>query len=252
MLNGDEARKAMEKVFYSEIKNARRSNPIYRATFDFVYRAHLNIKAESNLLNIYSSTDGAANREEVYRQHFFAGANYYAVDYWRNRFLPEGEATNQYLNYDPYSLPFPDSFFDSLITTKTVLEHVAEPEQVLGEFFRVLKPGGRAFLLATLMRRQHYPPYDYFRMTEHGARYLLEKVGFDNIEIDHSNGFFGTIGQYGYFFQRGQKFPKLIENFFDFMFRAFWEPVCYALDRLDNGYGRDFTHHFMLYAQKKS
>lgn len=40
-------------------------------------------------------------------------------------------------------LPFPDNCFDLLVSID-VHEHLQEPELLAGEFFRVLKPGGRA------------------------------------------------------------------------------------------------------------
>lgn len=43
------------------------------------------------------------------------------------------------------ALPFPDHHFDYVITLQ-VLEHVPDPAPVLTEIFRVLKPGGRAYV----------------------------------------------------------------------------------------------------------
>lgn len=43
------------------------------------------------------------------------------------------------------TLPFPGNYFDYVITLQ-VLEHVVDPEPVLAEIFRVLKPGGRAYV----------------------------------------------------------------------------------------------------------
>ena len=245
-----EHKEELEKLFYKEMKNARKINPLYRATFEFVYRAHLVSKPGATVLNVFASTDGAANREAVYREHFFKGTDYHTVDYWKNKFLPEGVNVEDYEKYESYKLDFPDNNFDVLITTKTAMEHVDEPEIVLKEMYRVLKPGGRIFLLFTLMRRQHYPPYDFFRFTEHGIAHVMKKANFKELEINHSNGFFGTIGQYGYFFQRGLNIPTWLEKSLDFLFYWVWEPVFYALDRLDNGYGRNYTHHFMVYAKK--
>jgi 2-polyprenyl-3-methyl-5-hydroxy-6-metoxy-1,4-benzoquinol methylase len=48
----------------------------------------------------------------------------------------------QHLDADAHHLPFPDGRFDGCVSLQ-VLEHVREPEQVISEVSRVLKPGGR-------------------------------------------------------------------------------------------------------------
>lgn len=46
-----------------------------------------------------------------------------------------------------HTLPFPEASFD-LVTMLAVLEHLQEPEAVLGEIARVLRPGGGLLLTA--------------------------------------------------------------------------------------------------------
>jgi SAM-dependent methyltransferase len=53
------------------------------------------------------------------------------------------------------SIPFPDNSFD-VVFADNVLEHLAQPEIVLQEVFRVLKPGGH--FLAKTPNRFHYMP----------------------------------------------------------------------------------------------
>jgi SAM-dependent methyltransferase len=47
------------------------------------------------------------------------------------------------LDKDSCQLPFPDNCFDLLVSID-VHEHLLKPERLAAEFFRVLKPGGRA------------------------------------------------------------------------------------------------------------
>ncbi|MES3037613.1 MAG: bifunctional 2-polyprenyl-6-hydroxyphenol methylase/3-demethylubiquinol 3-O-methyltransferase UbiG [Bdellovibrionota bacterium] len=50
----------------------------------------------------------------------------------------------EYINADAYALPFPDESFD-VVTSTDFLEHVSDPQQVVKEISRVLKPGGIFF-----------------------------------------------------------------------------------------------------------
>lgn len=59
-----------------------------------------------------------------------------AIDYCTKTY-PKG----RYLLGDIYNLGFEDNFFDAIIFSQ-VIEHLYEPEKVLKELYRILKPGG--------------------------------------------------------------------------------------------------------------
>ena len=59
-----------------------------------------------------------------------------------------------------------------------VLEHVNNSVIVLSEFARILKPGGQLLLTTPFIRDIHEAPFDYFRFTKYGLKYLLEKNNF--------------------------------------------------------------------------
>ena len=65
-----------------------------------------------------------------------------------------------------------DSSFDVILCTE-VLEHLHTPEKALGEFMRVLKPGGLLLLTTRFIYPLHDVPGDYFRYTKYGLRHLL-------------------------------------------------------------------------------
>ena len=239
-------REELRREFYRRIPKARKINPVFNELFKFMYRAHLKARPGTKLLNIYASADFSGNREEVYREKFFNECEYDAVDFWKDQFIYNDKPTAQ-----RHTLPFPDQTFDILVTTKYIMEHVSEPQKVVSEFYRVLKPGGEAFVTAALIRRQHQAPYDYYRYTEYALEHLFKKVGFDELKITPTNGSMATFGAYAYFFQRGLNIPRFLEIFFNQIYYWIIEPIFYFLDRFDNGYGRDFSQYFLVHAKKK-
>jgi SAM-dependent methyltransferase len=94
---------------------------------------------------------------------------------------------------DLHDLPLQDSEFDAIISTQT-LEHTQEPKRVLQELFRVLKPGSPILLTAPFFHKEHLQPYDFYRFTSFGMKYLFETVGFEIEKMEWLEGFFGTIG----------------------------------------------------------
>lgn len=61
-------------------------------------------------------------------------------------------------------IPIANDEFDGIICT-LVLEHVCQPQSVLNEFYRILKPGGLIYLSAPQGWGIHQAPHDYFRFT---------------------------------------------------------------------------------------
>lgn len=239
-------KKELEKEFYTRIPKARKINPVFRALFEFMYRAHTEAKHGTKLLNIYASHDFSGSREEVYREKFFSECDYETIDFWKDNFIKDGKETQP-----AHTMPFADDSFDIVVTTKHILEHVSEPEKVIREVFRVLKPGGSVYMIAPHIRRQHQKPFDYFRYTEYALEYVfVTKVGFTNFIATPTGGALATFAAYGYFFQRGLNAPKFVELFFDLIHKWIGEPLFYTLDRLDNGYGRDLTQFFLVRAEK--
>lgn len=94
---------------------------------------------------------------------------------------------------DIHHLPFPDNSVDAIVCI-AVLEHVEEPQQAVREIYRVLKPGGYAFIYAPFLF--YYHPLngyyqDYYRFTYDGMKYLTKD--FSVAEIQNVRGAFSTV-----------------------------------------------------------
>lgn len=72
---------------------------------------------------------------------------------------------------DIKNLPFKDNTVDIVMNT-AVLEHVPNPQAVVDEIYRVLKPGGIVYTAFPFMQGFHASPYDYTRVTEEGIKIL--------------------------------------------------------------------------------
>lgn len=94
---------------------------------------------------------------------------------------------------DIHDLPFSDNSVDAIICI-AVLEHVEEPQRAVREIYRVLKPGGYAYLYAPFLF--YYHPLngyyqDYYRFTEDGMKYLTKD--FSQVEIQNVRGALSTV-----------------------------------------------------------
>ncbi len=94
---------------------------------------------------------------------------------------------------DAHHLPIKPGSLDLVLVTE-VLEHVAQPEIILHEVHRVLKPGGRVVVTLPFMFYQHDDPRDFRRLTPDGFRQMLVGTGLDfRIEITARLGSTGTV-----------------------------------------------------------
>ncbi len=92
------------------------------------------------------------------------------------------------------SLPFGSCTFDTIVSTQ-VLEHVTQPEALLREAYRVLRPGGHLVLTAPQTNPLHEEPNDFFRFTCHGLKLLTRRAGFDGVQTEPLGGAIATVGQ---------------------------------------------------------
>jgi SAM-dependent methyltransferase len=131
-----------------------------------------------------------------------AGESRHRARFARHRYvgldLGVGDAGWNYAGLDAVgdlaALPFREASFDAALNIVT-LEHVREPQRVLHELARVLRPGGQLLLIAPQEWEEHQQPHDYFRYTRYGLRLLLDRAGFDIAELEPVGGFFRLLGR---------------------------------------------------------
>lgn len=86
------------------------------------------------------------------------------------------------------AIPVPDASFEVVLCTE-VLEHVGEPIKVVGEFGRILAPGGRLILTAPLGSGIHQEPFHYYGgYTPYWYQRFLTQAGFESIVVRANAG----------------------------------------------------------------
>src|SRR3954447_17385 len=128
--------------------------------------------------------------EQPYRE-LFGHLEYVTTD-WANSVHPGARRVD--IVAPAHDLPIEEGTFDAVVCTQ-VLEHVADPGDVLAELFRVLRPGGRLYVTVPLTWEEHEAPYDFFRYTRFGLEHLLANAGFADVAVTARNDSFSTVAQ---------------------------------------------------------
>jgi SAM-dependent methyltransferase len=130
---------------------------------------------------------------------------------------------------DLLSANYPSGRFD-YIRSNHSFEHIPNPNEVLREVHRILKPGGKAFIgvpnINSFNGKVFGPHWYYFGAPVHTFNYsdktlseLLRKHGFKNIEVKYNSNYNGILGSIQIMLNRnsGKKSHEgFVFNFFPF------------------------------------
>ena len=112
-----------------------------------------------------------SSRDKTYKLNLGSGAdsvadNFLNVDYSHLRGVS--------LRADVHHLPFLGKSIDA-VQCMQLIEHVKNPERMIGEIHDALKPGGEIFLTAPFMYPYHEAPIDLNRWSQEGLRSLMKE-----------------------------------------------------------------------------
>lgn len=79
-------------------------------------------------------------------------------------------------------LPFADCSFDSVLLTD-VLEHIAEPMQLMREVSRIMRMGGKVIVGVPFLYWLHEEPHDYYRYTRFALQRFCNESRLSVLEL---------------------------------------------------------------------
>jgi len=146
-------------------------------------------------------------------------------------------------------LPIESGVADTVVSL-SVMEHLCEPQMMLNEAFRMLKPGGALVLQVPWQWWIHEAPNDYFRYTPYGLRYMFGKAGFVDIQVKPQSGFFTMwILKFNYFTLRFVRGPKLLRWLMKGCLIPLWfigQVLAPLLDKLDKNWEAEASGYFVI------
>jgi len=149
-------------------------------------------------------------------------------------------------------LPIESEAADTVISI-SVMEHLCEPQMMLNEAFRILKPNGRIVLQVPWQWWIHEAPHDFFRYTPYGLKYMFEKAGFKEVEVTPQSGFFTMVVlKINYFTARSIRGPRLLRLIIRGGLIPFWyvgQKLAPLLDKLDRNWEAE-TRGYYVTARK--
>ena len=157
-------------------------------------------------------------------EELFNATSYIGVDIETTKEYHASSKVDIY--YNGVDLPFESNTFDSIVCFE-VLEHVFEPESMVKEMYRVLKPGGKIMLTTPFIWNEHEVPFDYGRYTYFGLNHLFTKNGFNVVNQKRIvSGFTLFVVLISLYVREGQEALKNI-----FKKNKMWNGLIYLLFR---------------------
>ncbi|MEO6133547.1 MAG: class I SAM-dependent methyltransferase [Ginsengibacter sp.] len=150
------------------------------------------------------------------------------------------------------NIPVDSSSFETVFSTQTI-EHVEDHQGLVNEAFRLLKPGGYFIVAGPFVWPLHEEPYDFFRFTKHGFKYILEKAGFEMVETLPNGGMWATSGLgliHSFSHSKSKNFIVRGMRFVFFKLRFLWiiNSIFSWLDKVD--YNPVNTINYVVVAKK--
>lgn len=187
---------------------APRWHSIFHNPF-FIIRKKL-FRAISNHTNyIYGKTLDFGCGSKPYKS-LFNTEEYIGLDYETDVSMSNSNLDADFF-YDGKHVPFENNTFDSVFSTE-VLEHVFNPDEILPEIYRVMKPGAHLLLTCPFFWPEHEQPHDYARYSSFALKHLMEKHGFEVVAYEKTGSYWDCLVQglvlYIYYFIPHK--PKLL------------------------------------------
>ncbi len=101
---------------------------------------------------------------------------------------------NHDLIWDGHAMPLAESSVDCALATE-VFEHCQNPDEVMRETIRVLKPNGVLFFTVPFLWPLHDVPQDEYRYTPFALERHLRDSGFREIELKPLGGWDASLAQ---------------------------------------------------------
>lgn len=167
---------------------------------------------KKNAPNLHGTLMDFGCGNKPYQSLFTNVSTYIGVDY-----ETEVSKKNQYfsadVHYDGKTIPFENNHFDSVFSSE-VMEHIFNPDEILAEINRVLKPGGHFLFTCPFFWQEHEQPFDFARYTSFALKHLMDKHGFEIVSYEKTGSYLECIIQsivvYLYFMIPHK--PKILER----------------------------------------